>query len=395
MHVLIIIGAFQAVFFAVLVLSKKGKSIPDKILAVWLLVFAVHLAFVYYSFQSGHVFYIDYGHFPAGAMVLHYSLMYLYAKSLMSEENVFKTKWLLHLIPIVIFYIAIIPLAILPYEEKANLVTHVTTHFYFNLIFGINLLSITLYLLATLRLLKKHKVSIRKMFSNEENINLSWLRILVFLLVLLWVIISGLSAYLYYLDTTAAVMLPEDYMTLDMQGQSAFVVFVFLLGYFGIKQQVIYAAPKVIDNSEVKNESKKSLIGESPLKQEATNKYGKSGLNEEMASQIYTNLKTLVKEKAVYKNEELTLVELAKQLKVHPNHLSQVINEMEGKNFYNYINSLRIIEFIGLASLPENKKYTMISLAYDCGFSTKSTFNKHFKLNTGKTPTVFFASKSE
>jgi len=108
-----------------------------------------------------------------------------------------------------------------------------------------------------------------------------------------------------------------------------------------------------------------------------------------MALHIYKNLNILVKENAIYKNEDLTLVELAKQLKVHPNHLSQVINEMEGKNFYNYINSLRIKEFIKLASIQENKKYTMISLAYDCGFSTKSTFNKHFKLQTGKTPTEF------
>jgi len=99
-----------------------------------------------------------------------------------------------------------------------------------------------------------------------------------------------------------------------------------------------------------------------------------------------------MEEKSFFKNEELTLVELSKILDAHPNHLSQVINEMEGKNFYNYINALRIEEFIKIASLPENKKYTMISLAYDCGFSTKSTFNKHFKLQTGKTPTGFFNS---
>ena len=92
----------------------------------------------------------------------------------------------------------------------------------------------------------------------------------------------------------------------------------------------------------------------------------------------------------IFKNEDLTLSELAKTLNAHPNHLSQVINEREGKNFYNYINAIRIKEFIKLASLPENKKYTMISLAYDCGFGTKSTFNKHFKANTGKTPTQFF-----
>ena len=74
----------------------------------------------------------------------------------------------------------------------------------------------------------------------------------------------------------------------------------------------------------------------------------------------------------------------------------KVINEKEQKNFYNYINALRIKEFIRLASLPESKKYTMLSLAYECGFNSKSTFNKHFKENTGKTPTEYFKSqKSE
>src|SRR4051812_4763946 len=98
MEVLILIGAFQSIFFVVLLLSKKRKSIPDKILALWLSIFAVHLAFVYYSFQSGHEFYIEYGHLPSGVLVLYYSLMYVYTKSLTANENVFKTKWLFHLI---------------------------------------------------------------------------------------------------------------------------------------------------------------------------------------------------------------------------------------------------------------------------------------------------------
>ena len=122
-------------------------------------------------------------------------------------------------------------------------------------------------------------------------------------------------------------------------------------------------------------------------------RYAKSGLNDEMASEIYSKLIAFMDDNAIYKNESITLTELANLLKVHPNHLSQVINEQEGKNFYHYINSLRIKEFIKLALLPENKKYTIISLAYDVGFSSKSTFNKHFKTSTGKTPTAFFNTK--
>ena len=142
-------------------------------------------------------------------------------------------------------------------------------------------------------------------------------------------------------------------------------------------------------SSVIKEGKKKELKSNIPTK-----RYAKSGLNEELSVQIYSRLNEFMYDDKLYKNDNLTLTELAKCLVVHPNHLSQVINEKEGKNFYNYINSLRIKEFIRLVSLPESKKYTMISLAYDCGFSTKSTFNKHFKVNTGKTPTDFFSTQS-
>eukprot|EP01029_Cantina_marsupialis_P022693 TRINITY_DN5548_c0_g1_i2.p1 TRINITY_DN5548_c0_g1~~TRINITY_DN5548_c0_g1_i2.p1 ORF type:complete len:117 (-),score=8.79 TRINITY_DN5548_c0_g1_i2:205-555(-) len=109
-----------------------------------------------------------------------------------------------------------------------------------------------------------------------------------------------------------------------------------------------------------------------------------------MAEEIYSKLNELMPNKNLYKQENLTLSELAKQLNVHPNHLSQVINEKEEKNFYNYINSLRIKEFIRLASQQKNEKFTLMSLAQDCGFNSKSTFNKHFKAYTQKTPSEFF-----
>ena len=243
MESLILIGSVQAVFFAILVFSKKGKSLSDKILAVWLSIFAIHLAFVYYSFHIGHVFYIEYGYLPSGIIVIYYSLMYVYTKSLTSEETAFKVRWLVHLIPTALVYISVIPFIQLPYEEKAELITHSTTSPYLVSVFGLIIVFATVYLIATLRLLKRHQVSIRRMFSYEENINLNWLKILAFLLVLLWIVVSGLVAYIYFLEATSPVVLPEDCMILDMQGQSAFVVFVFLLGFFGIKQQMIYSPP--------------------------------------------------------------------------------------------------------------------------------------------------------
>lgn len=86
---------------------------------------------------------------------------------------------------------------------------------------------------------------------------------------------------------------------------------------------------------------------------------------------------------------ELTLTDLAIKLNIHPNYLSQVINDLEGLNFFNYINTLRVEEFKKLVSKPESKKYTFLSLAYECGFNSKTTFNRFFKKVTGLSPSEY------
>jgi AraC-like DNA-binding protein len=380
MEGLILIGAVQAAFFAVLVLSKKRKSVSDKILAVWLSIFAAHLAFVFYAFRSGHFFYIEYGHIPSGILVVYYSLMYVYAESLTSHENVFKPKWILHVIPTVVTYICIVPLAQLSYNEKVKLVTSPSTNGYLVFVFGLTMLLATGYLVATLRLLKRHKVSIRKIFSYEENISLNWLRILAFLLVILWIVVSGLVSYVYYIDTTASnTMLPQDHMMLDMQGQSAFVVFVFLLGFFGIRQQVIYSVP--LEKNEVLTTTQDT--------QPASSRYKKSGLTKEDSATHLKALLQYMEDEKPYLNGKLSLKEVADKMSISTNHLSQVINENLKKSFFDFVNSYRVDLAKQKMRDPSNKKYTILSMAYDCGFSSKSTFNSIFKKYEGLTPTEF------
>ena len=80
---------------------------------------------------------------------------------------------------------------------------------------------------------------------------------------------------------------------------------------------------------------------------------------------------------------------VAHELDVHPNTLSQVINSVEQKNFYDFINSLRIEEFKERVAKPENQKYTLLSLALECGFNSKSAFYNAFKKFTNSTPSEF------
>ena len=378
MDVLLLIGAFQACFFMVLVLTKKTKSIADKILVFWLAIFTFHLAFVYYSFQSGCEFYIKYGHIPSGLLVVYYSLMYVYTKALTSKENVFKSKWLLHIIPTVITYICIIPLAQLPYEEKVNVATHLTTNPYANLVLGIVILFTTIYLIAVLRLLKKHQITIRKMFSYEVNINLNWLRILSVLLVFLWIGISILIINAHNYQTTTPVILPQDSMIQDMQGTSVFVLFIFLLGFFGIRQQAIYSVPLQKTETTVKPET-----------QSASLRYEKSGLKKEDSETYLKELLQYMEEEKPYLNEKLTLKEVAEKMNISTNHLSQVINENLEKNFFDFVNNYRVEMAKQKLSDPSNKNFTILSLAYDCGFSSKSSFNAIFKKIAGLTPSEF------
>lgn len=382
MDILIIIGAIQAVFFAIIIFSKKRKSLSDKILAVWLSFFAVHLAFVYYSYKAGTVFYIQYGYFPTGVLVLYYSIMYVYALSLISKENVFKVKWLIHLVPTIIVYVSIIPFAMLPYEEKAKFVTNITSNIYQYLVLGFILLFVAFYLVAILRLLKKHKITIRKMFSYEENINLNWLRILAVLLLMLFAIISGLVAFVYYIDLTSSVLLVEDQVNLDMQGQTAFVVFVFLLGFFGIKQQMIYAPSKRTD---------KVLLPENNI-QIDEGRYQKSGLKREDSQNHLKELLQYMMDEKPYLDGKLSLKQVAEKLEISSNYLSQVINENLNKNFFDFVNGYRVELIKEKMSNAANGNITILGLAYDCGFNSKSSFNSIFKKYTGLTPSQYLKS---
>jgi len=120
-------------------------------------------------------------------------------------------------------------------------------------------------------------------------------------------------------------------------------------------------------------------------------KYSNSGLSEKLAAEIHEGLIRLMTREKTFTEPALSLTMLAAKLNAHPNYLSQVINEKEGKSFFDYINTLRVDEFKRLVVLPGSSQFTMMSLAYDCGFNSKSSFNKNFKKITGISPSVYLA----
>jgi AraC-like DNA-binding protein len=208
------------------------------------------------------------------------------------------------------------------------------------------------YVIWSIWLLQKHKKNILNQFSDIEKIDLNWLRLLTWGLGVLWLVVIFFDGpYIF----------------------GGVVVFVFLIGFFGNKQGTIFTSntPPPID--------------ESPKE-----KYAKSGLKDDHSDELYHKLTALMKEEALYKNGEISIGDIASKLEVHPNYLSQVINEREEKNFYDFINSYRIEEFKRLLAIPKNQNFTLLALAYDCGFNSKSSFNRYFKKATEQTPSQYF-----
>jgi AraC-like DNA-binding protein len=97
-------------------------------------------------------------------------------------------------------------------------------------------------------------------------------------------------------------------------------------------------------------------------------------------------LEGLMERDKVYLDKEINLSVLAEKINTSPNNLSWLLNNVYHTNFYDYINRFRVEEFIKRLNNKEHVNKTLLSIAYDSGFKSKSTFNKAFKHELNKTP---------
>ncbi len=93
-----------------------------------------------------------------------------------------------------------------------------------------------------------------------------------------------------------------------------------------------------------------------------------------------------MKEKKPYLDKKLSLKQVALELDISTNYLSQVINENLQQNFFDFVNSYRIEEMILRLKNQSNRKYTLLAIAYSVGFNSKTTFNASFNKLKGQTP---------
>ena len=134
------------------------------------------------------------------------------------------------------------------------------------------------------------------------------------------------------------------------------------------------------------HELMKQILGEDHIQDIPKKKYQNSSLKMNEAEKYYARLEEFMINEKSYLQPNLSLRKLAGMIDVHPNKLSQLLNEKGGKNFSEYINQYRVEYFKEIAIDPKNAHLSLLGLAYESGFNSKTTFNTFFKKETGTTP---------
>lgn len=124
-------------------------------------------------------------------------------------------------------------------------------------------------------------------------------------------------------------------------------------------------------------------------------KYESSKLQETQKEKYINKLKAFVELEKPFQSPDLTLAQLSEKVNIPPHYLSQVINEKLDTNFLDFVNGYRVKAAQEMLTDSKLSHYTIISIAYEAGFSAKSTFYAVFKKHTGMTPSAFRKQKKE
>lgn len=369
MQYLFLTGIILSAFHSFVLFSKNDKRLSDYVLALWFCFSGISLFSFFLVYSDKHLIYPSLTVLGMPFPLLIGPLLLLYTKY-QTTTNSFKKSDLLHVFPFAIVFFFFVNIYFLPFESRSEILRSGGRGY--EMQGFIKLLAIYIsgmvYIPWSAKKLLDYKKNINNQFSNTERINFNWLLYLIIGMAIVWIII------LFVQD--------------DRFIFGAVSLFIIWMSYFGTKQVQIFRANSF--PSEEEEEEPHSDICEENNRDAETPRYSKSSLNVENILEIHAALIKVLNEKQPYLNPELKLTDLAVLLGVHPNHLSQVINSQCGKSFYDLINERRIQEFIFRLKQKESKQYTLVALAFDCGFNSKASFNRNFKKYTQLTPSDYY-----
>lgn len=395
MNNLFLIGIAQALFFSLFLITKKENPIANRLLATLLILISFSL-FLNYSYSTGLIQKIPFiigldTTFP----FVYGPILYLYAKILVAKKQKLSYKEFLHLVPFCTYFIYVFfkfyirsntyKLEFLEAMRNFEVPPDITVANY------LKILQAIVYLLFTLQLIYKHQKSIRSEFSYTDNIHLNWLKILTYSLISVYVFKFSGILITFFIDE---IKPGEIEVLTDLSA----IIFIYIVAFGGIKQPDIFKKwhiPSTEKDSSKKQPSNTDTRQKAEQDQSTdVSKYLGSPLSAEESRQLLAKLQNMMDKEKIFLENELTIKDIADKLEINVKYLSQVINEQLGRNFFNFINEYRIEEVKKRLTDKKYQHLSILGIAFDCGFNSKSSFNSIFKQATGETPRSYISANS-
>ncbi|AFU68589.1 transcriptional regulator, AraC family [Psychroflexus torquis ATCC 700755] len=283
-------------------------------------------------------------------------LLYLYVRKITNFNYNLSKKDSIHFLPLLIELIIHL---IISREALENNVIGIETEAYLKLMPIVQFLaivSIVIYCIYALKAIKSYHSWLNNNYSNNDAYNLRWLYRLLIVFAILW-----------FLWTPYTII---DYVIFDFQLSISDYYPIYVL----LSMITIWISAEAFLRPEVillETNKKNSIDKENPSEEIIKKAIWLKG-------QMLTNL--------FYLNSELTLKSLADNLNIHPNILSKVINDGLDKNFSDFVNEYRVNAIIDRLHSGNYDHITLLGISFECGFNSKTTFNRAFKNIKGITP---------
>lgn len=285
--------------------------------------------------------------------------IYLAIRYFTSPNQKQRASTVLHFLPSLLFVLYHLPEYLLSTTAKQRLIEQASANgpWYESVFVAALSCQIILYWGFSLRQLLRHQKAIRQIRASVETVDLRWLLnvlIGVLLLLLFW-LTEGF--YRNHLATHIAT--------------TGYLVVAYYIGYYAMQQSSVYPY-KPQDIAAIT-----AIIEQKPVKLPTGAEELKAKLNQVMASQ------------KPYLDNGLNLLQLADLMHLSTHELSALINTGLGTNFYQYVNAYRVEESKRLLTNPAYDHFSMVGIAYEAGFNSKTVFNTTFKTITGLSPTAY------